>query len=138
MVAELRQALAAALRAGLTGVQVSPYMTSSPTAPSAFLFPSTVDYDQAFGRGLDEYAFQLQAFVGEVSDVGAQTTLDRMLEPSGAGSVKAAVEADPTLGGLVDDVTVTRFEGYRRFAVEGRGVVLGAEWSIRIRAGGGA
>jgi hypothetical protein len=116
--------------------QVSPYMLSNPTTPSMHTIPDPVEYDGAMQRGMDTWTLIVQAFVGLASDIAAQMLLDELLEPSGPGSLKAAIEAEPTLGGRVDDLHVTRASGYKVFVLEGRAGVLGCDWEVTIIAKG--
>jgi len=51
-------------------------------------------------------------------------------------SIKAAVESAPTLGGLIDDLQVTRVSGYERFQLESGPDALGATWTVRLLASG--
>ena len=52
-------------------------------------------------------------FVADVIDIAASSKLDAFLAVDGLHSVKAAVEADPTLGGTVDDLRVVTATGYK-------------------------
>lgn len=132
--ADIRVALAAALQT-MPGIgQVSPYMLASPTPPSAHVYPGSTTYDAAFQRGLDEWRFTIQVFVALTTDVGSQQTLDVMLAP-GSG-VKKVVEADKTLGGACADLRVESCSGYRQYVFDGRGPLIGAEWTVVIRASG--
>ena len=83
---------------------------------------------------MDRYT--VQALVGFTTDEGAQKRLDKMLERSGATSVKAAIEADRTLGGKVSDLRVIKASGYRTYELHVQGVrtppVLGCEWTVEI------
>jgi hypothetical protein len=143
---DIREGLAANLRAVLTSVQVVPYMLSSPTPPTVHLYPGggteLIEYDLAFGRGLDRWSFTVQAFVGTSSDQGAQMKLDEFIASSGPQSVKAAVESDQTLAGALtinpgeSPVRVISCSGYRLFAREGNSPVLGAEWNVEVLATG--
>lgn len=132
---EIREGLAANLSA-IAGMQVSAYMLSAPTPPSAHVFPDETEYDKTMGRGHDDWAMLVQVFVGVSSDIGAQQRLDRMIAPAGAESVKEALEADATLAGVVDDLRVESCSGYRVYPLEGRGSVLGAEWRVKVLAPG--
>lgn len=130
--AQIRAGLKANLDA-IVDVQVSDYMLSNPSPPTIQVFPEAVTYHQAMGNGMDAKRFTVQAFVGLTSDVGAQKKLDTWLDDSGSTSVKAAIEADRTLGGFVDDTTVIEASGYKVYALEGaRGPVLGCEWTVEI------
>lgn len=131
----IREGLADALQA-IPELQASPYMLANPTPPSAHVVPDEVQYDQTMGRGHDDWFMTVQAFVGIATDIGAQKRLDLMLNPSGAFSVKAAVEADVTLGATVDDVRVESCTGYRTYEMADGSHVLGAEWRVHVLAAG--
>lgn len=132
--AEIRAGLLANLDAvyGST-VQTSAYMLSNPTPPTIQVMGSdSVEYDQTMARGLDYWHLIVQGFVGAVADVGAQTNLDLWIAPSGVLSVKAAIQADRTLGGKVHDLTVDTCSGYRVYQLDAGGAVLGAEWTVLV------
>lgn len=136
--AEIREGIAANLDT-IPGLQASAYVLGNATPPAAEVEPgwgseSAISYDKAFQRGLDGYAFTVRVLVGNAHDIGAQKRLDKMIAPSGSSSVKAAVEANPTLSGAIDDLRVTECGGYRRYGNEGR--VLGAEWKVQVWAEG--
>jgi hypothetical protein len=97
----------------ISGLRTSAYVPDEPKPPIAIIFPENVSFDTAFGRGLDTYAFTIQLIVSKISDRNAQSNLDGYCNPSGASSVKAAVESDKTLGGLVQDLRVTEARDYR-------------------------
>lgn len=128
---DIREALAANL-ASVTGLQENAYVLSQPTPPAAEVMPAPIEYDRAFGRGLDRLNFIVRVFVGFTQDIGAQKRLDSMLASTGAASIKTALESDKTLGGLVDDLHVTGTSGYQLFSRAGSAPVLGAEWQVTI------
>lgn len=135
----VRQALADLLTEGCR-IDVLPYVPGDPTPPTGHLYPSPVEYDAAFSRGMDVWTFTLQVYVAEGAITrAAQERLDEFLSTSAATSVKRAVEvADgpQTLGGLIDDLRVLRCDGYRRYVVDGKGPMFGSEWTIEVRAEG--
>lgn len=115
--------------------QVSAYMLGDPTPPAMHIIPAEVKYDAAMHRGMDDIRMTIQAYTGIVSDRGAQERLDQLLNPTGATSMKAAVEADTTLGGKVDDLRVVIATGYQVYALNGQaGLVVGCEWTVHIVA----
>lgn len=132
---DVRAALASNLTP-VTGFQVSPYMLHNPSPPFGHIFPGEVTYDAAMGRGLDYWELLVQVGVSLVSDRGGQVKLDEFMAPSGTTSIKEAIESDPQLGGLVDDLHVTRASGYERFEMESGGTALGATWTVRLLAAG--
>jgi hypothetical protein len=136
---QIRAGLAANLAANLPAntVQVSGYMLANPTPPCIHLYPDgDLEYDLAMRRGLDKWRFTVQAFVTFTADIGSQVLLDGFLNPSGSTSVKQALEADSSLGGLVADVNVVKMSGYQVYIRDGMGPLLGAEWAVEIIATG--
>jgi hypothetical protein len=137
---EIREGLATNL-ASIPNVQVSAYVLGNPTMPAIEVVPGWegrdgIDYDKTFRRGLDALVFTVRAMVGTPTDIGAQKRLDRMISPTGEDSIKAAVEADGTLGGVVEDLHVTSCSGYKAFARDGGTVALGANWRVEVWAEG--
>jgi|ERR1044071_7280091 hypothetical protein len=129
----LREALAANL-SSIKNVQVSAYMLVNPTPPAIHVIPGPTQYHLTMGKSsMDEWwEFTIQAFVAATNDIGSQKLLDSMLASDGDRSVKAAIESDTTLGGACDDLIVTQRTGYQIFVPDGRGTVLGAEWTVRV------
>lgn len=131
----LREGLAANLVA-LNGIQVSPYLLANPSPPTIHLYPADIEYDLTFHRGVDKWMFTVQAFVGFAADRGAQVMLDQFIAASGSQSVKQVIEADQTLGGAASSVQAQTCSGYRIYARDSGGPVLGAEWRVEIYATG--
>jgi hypothetical protein len=144
MLLEVRKAIADAVTARLPDIQVSPYMLANPTPPAGEVVPARTEYDKAMARGMDTWTFTLRIYFPETMDIASQQLVDQLIEPSGAKSIKEAVEykdtdGAPRLGGLVFDVCVTSFDGYRRFLApsQQQAPMLGAEWTITVEAAGG-
>lgn len=70
----------------------------------------------------------VQIIIGEQSDENAEA-LDLLLDADGDSSAVKAIEADPTLGGLISDLHVTSHSGYRLYQTPS-GPQLGAEWRV--------
>jgi hypothetical protein len=133
---EIRVAIADAL-AGIDGVQSSAYQLSAPTPPCFFVQPFETNYDTSMQRGLDTWTLTVTGLVSlGALDIGSQKNLDQWLAPSGDRSVKATLEADVTLGGVVESLTVPYASEYRVYQREGGGAALGVEWRVVVRARG--
>lgn len=134
--ADIRVGLAANLAAiqAAEDCTVSAYMLDNPSPPVLMVVgPDTIEYDLALHRGLDHWTIVIQGFTGIPSDQGRQERLDRWLAPFGATSVKAAVESDTTLGGIVAGVRVTDVEAYRDYAFQnGTRILFGATWHVDV------
>lgn len=66
-------------------------------------------FDTAMSRGSDDQRYIIQVFTSKASDRGQDALYD-YCEGSGTRSIKVAMEADPTLGGLVMSADVTEVE----------------------------
>ncbi len=133
---EIRAGLETRL-ATIPNVVTSAYMLDNPPDLTLQVMgPDTVEYDQASHHGMDNWTFIVQGFSGSPDSQAAQVNLDEWLAPSGANSVKAAIEGDRggtgALGGIVDDVWVRQSSGYRMYDLPNRGRLLGAEWVVLI------
>ncbi len=126
-------ALAAALEAipGLRGYAYVPDVLAPPAA--VVQLPTAIDFDVTWGRGADAYRVPVLLVVGAASYRAAHAALASYLDAAGPTSVKAAVEADSTLGGLVDDARVVRADGIGSYSF-GATEYAGALFTIAITA----
>src|SRR6266487_2233207 len=131
LIGDIRVALADALKPAFDG-QAFPYQLSNPTPPCAQVTRGPITYDQAMGGGLHRPTFTVVAYVSLLTDQGAQMLLDQYLEPSGATSIKQALEADTSLGGLVQTLHVTDASGEQVYNREQGGQVLASTWTVEV------
>lgn len=129
--AQIREGLAANL-SSISGVQVSAYMLAAPTPPAIHIIPATIAYDRAGSRGLDQVTMTVQAFLTLGLDQAAQMKLDELIAPTGARSIKTALESDSTLGGTAQDVWVSAMSDYAVVTLPDRGQMLSAEWQVTV------
>jgi hypothetical protein len=71
--------------------------------------------------------------VGRVDDRTAQNTLDGFCNPSGALSVKTAIERDKTLAGKAQSLRVTEMRNYTSIQVS-ENTYLAAEFIVTVYA----
>ena len=143
MIAEVRQAIANAVSSRLPDMQCLPFVIASPTPPALMVRRDVIEFDKAMAAfsaagvraGTDMLNFTIIAIVAQITDQGSQQRLDAMCEPSGGVSIKEAVELDGSLGGLVDDASITTVSEDKSYQVEGQGVWLGAEFTVQVLAG---
>jgi hypothetical protein len=127
-VSGIRAGIAANL-ASVTGLRVSATMLDAPRPPVAMVYPDTIDFDLNARRGADTFTFIVFVLVGRADDRTAQNRLDGFV--SGPNSVKAAIEADRTLGGAADTCRVTSMRNYQQVSV-GETVYLGVEFEVEV------
>ncbi len=127
----MKQAIASNLRDSITGVQVLEYVSDQVVPPAIDIRRGLVDYDQALHGGTHRWTMLVRAFVATVTDKSAQARLDSYLDPDGGDSVKAAIESDRTLGGLVADLQVKTATGEQTYTI-GQLQLVGSEWTVEI------
>ena len=108
---EIRDAMGTALGA-VPNLRVRPLIPALVTPPMAVVQPQQIEYDLNARNGVNRYTFTVTVFVTKADDRSAQLRVDPFVEPTGAGSVKAALEADRTLGGVADTLRVTNVSNY--------------------------
>jgi hypothetical protein len=126
----MRTALASNL-ASISGLRTSDYVPDDPKPPVAVVMPPTIKFDLAMGRGLDEYEFVITVIVGKQSERAAQKLLDSLCAPTGAGSVKTAIESDRFLAGQCQDLRVTEMRGISSLIID-QTTYLAAEFTVQV------
>lgn len=90
----------------VSGLKVYKRVPETVDAPAAIVRYAGTNFDSTMDRGSDDQTYVVQILTSKASDRG-QDELYAYCEGSGARSVKALIEADPTLGGLVMHAFVT-------------------------------
>ena len=117
--------------ASISGLRTSDYVPDDPKPPVAVVMPPTIKFDLAMGRGLDEYEFVITVIVGKQSERAAQKLLDSLCAPTGAGSVKTAIESDRFLAGQCQDLRVTEMRGISSLIID-QTTYLAAEFTVQV------
>ena len=110
-IGEIRTALADTIGAALPDVNAYRVPVDNPTPPCVIVAGLT-HTQNAQGTGGNLLTFDVFAAVSRRS-VDCIDALDALVSPDGAGSVVAAIDADPTLGGVVQDAGTTIVGDYR-------------------------
>ena len=107
----IRAAMGTAL-ASVPDLRVRPLIPALVTPPMAVVQPQQIEYDLNANRGLNRYTFTVTVFVVKADDRSAQLRVDPFVAVAGPSSVKAALEGDRTLGGVVNTLRVTSVSNY--------------------------
>lgn len=92
-----------------------------------------INYDCTMGRGSDDFQFTVLLMVSNKVERVSQEALDAYLAGSGALSVKAAIEADGTLGGVAHFTNVQGVRDYGLVTYGGQ-TYVGAEFMVEVTA----
>ena len=92
----------------ISGLRVSDVSPGQVNPPQAIVGTPNVDYHSVHSGG-DEHDFQVVLLTSAALDRVGQRLLAEFAASSGPRSVRATLEADRTLGGVVQDLRVSRF-----------------------------
>ena len=132
--AAIRAGIAANITAAISdrSVQVSPYVLSNPIPPCVYVMPAGTEFDITMGNGHDRLMFTIRLLWPATSDIASQTSLDAMCSSTGARSIKAAIEADDSLGGTVDDCQVNTVTAPILYITDQGPPALGVEFELEV------
>lgn len=102
----IREAMKTALEA-IDGLRAYDHVPGQPHFPAAVVGTPVVRYDATMSRGVDELEIPVIVLVANMVDRVGQDRMDALVWGAGAGSIKAALEQDRSLGGTVHTLRVT-------------------------------
>ncbi|HEU4543467.1 MAG TPA: hypothetical protein VFR23_20210 [Jiangellaceae bacterium] len=85
------------------------YASGSINPPCAFPLVPSFEYRKTFGRGTYTLPFRIAVLVSSSLDRAGQHKLAGYVGQTGDNSIRAALELDKTLGGIVQDLYVDDF-----------------------------
>jgi hypothetical protein len=97
--------LGGALRT-IAGLRVYNYPPNSVESPAAVISIPETPYDLTTSESGFQWTFNVWVFVGKADDRTAAAKILTYLDSTGISSIRAAIEADRTLGGSCDSVSV--------------------------------
>jgi hypothetical protein len=105
--------------AGLNlGLNVYDTIPDHVTVPAAIIgMPSRIQYDVAFRNPVARIEIPIRVISGRVLEAEAQDRLDDYVSADGALSLRAAIDADPTLGGVANSTRATEARDYGVYTV---------------------
>lgn len=128
-ITQVREGIGTAL-AGIDGLRVADHVAGQVNPPQALVGLPRVEFDNTAARGSDVAYVDVRVFVSGAYNRAASDLLSAYLDGSGARSVKAAVEDDPTLGGACDTVRV--LSGEAGWADHGNSQYLVADFELEV------
>lgn len=94
----------------ITGLRTTPFIKDQMSPPFAMVgVPEIPDYHGAFKSGMMSISPKVYVFTSAAVDRIGQTRLSEFADPVGTKSIKAALEADNSLGSIVAQVVVKSF-----------------------------
>lgn len=93
--------------ATVSGLRTFAYQPEQLNPPFAYPELTQVTYHRSMGLGDVEMQWTINVVVGRYTDRTANDLLDQYLSPTGAKSIRAALESDKTLGGVVQTLILS-------------------------------
>lgn len=129
---DIKAGLADRLKA-VPGLRVSAQIPEQVNPPMAVVTRAGVNYHRDMSGGLTEWTMQVQVLAGRMADQQAQRTIDGWLSWDGRTSIRAAIEADKTLGGVAQTCIVTDAEALTSIQL-GDSEYLGVIFNVTVYA----
>lgn len=105
-VTEVSDAIKTAL-SKIAGLRTHSYQPEQINPPFAYPELTQINYHRAMGLGDVEMQWTINVVVGRYTDRSANDLLDQFVSPTGDKSVRAALESDRTLGGVVQTMILS-------------------------------
>lgn len=120
--------------ANIEGLRTQAQIRDIVAVPVAIVGPPTsIDYDTTMRNGANRYEFSVRVLVARTEERAAQIYLSEYAAPEGARSIKAAIEADPSLGGTAMTTRVTNANGIGAYDY-GDASYLGVDFTVEVYA----
>lgn len=120
--------------ATVTGIYTHDTIPDDVYPPAAIVgFPTTVRYDFAMRTPVSRYTFPVRVVAGRTTERESQDKIDDLCSPDGALSIRAAIDADPTLGGVAHSSRVVEARDFGVYEVAGVSYI-GGEFEIEVIA----
>jgi len=126
----IRQGLATNLGT-ITGLRTAAEIPDQASPPIAIVNLQNIDYHNAMQNGMTNFVFTVQVIVGRAAEREAQRRLDEYAEPSGARSVKSAIESDKSLNGNCQTLIVDSMPSVGSLQMNDQ-TYLAAEFSVQV------
>lgn len=120
--------------AAVSGIYTHDTIPDDVYPPAAIVgFPTAVRYDFAMRTAVSRYSFPVRVIAGRTTERESQDRIDDLCSPDGASSIRAAVDADPTLGGVAHSSRVVEARDFGVYEVAGVSYI-GGEFEIEVIA----
>lgn len=115
----------------ITGLRTASEIPDQASPPIAIVSLQSIDYHNAMQNGMTNFIFTVQVIVGRAAEKEAQRRLDQYAEPSGATSVKSAIESDKSLNGNCQTLIVDSMPSVGSLQMNDQ-TYLAAEFSVQV------
>ena len=119
----------------ISGLRTTEYLPDNVNPPVAVPALESITYHGASRGGAAVHELTITVIVGAASERSAQSRLDGYLAYSGDSSIRAAIEADPSLGGVAQTCLVESAGGISAIEIGSANTrYLIATWTVTVYA----
>ena len=129
---QIHDALAMAL-AAVPGLRVADHLPEQVNPPMAVVQLQNIIYHRTMQGGTSEWSFLVALVAGRMGDRSAQRQIDGWTSYDGSQSIRAAIEADPTLNGICQTLLVADMVSVRPLS-QGDAEYLSCEFNVTVHA----
>lgn len=119
--------------ATITGLRTFDYVPDQINPPLAIASLDTISFHNSMANGDPEMEFLITVVLGRINERTATANLDGYTSPTGASSIRAAIEADRTLGGVANTCIVTGASNIRP-VTQADAVYLAVDFNVTVYA----
>lgn len=117
----------------ISGLRTESNMLETVNPPVAVVQLESISYDEAFRGGLDQYNFNVLVIVSRGADRLALRRLNEYASPTGANSIKGAIESDRSLGSAAQTLRVQTLSNIGSLQLDNQ-EYYAAEFSVVVYA----
>jgi hypothetical protein len=117
--------------ATISGLRAFDYQPDNFQPPLGFPLINSINFHGAMQGGNVQYECTIMVIIGRFSDRLSQNLMDGYLAYSGATSIRAAIEADRTLGGVANTLIVSRSANVRGMTI-GEAEYISTEITVTV------
>lgn len=117
--------------ATISGLRAFDYQPDNFQPPLGFPLINSINFYGAMQGGNVQYECTIMVIIGRFSDRLSQNLMDGYLAYSGATSIRAAIEADRTLGGVASTLIVSRSANVRGMTI-GEAEYISTEIAVTV------
>ena len=119
----------------IDGLRTHAHIPDTIDPPAAAVTFEECDFDSTLSRGSDDLVFLVHIFTSAADAKSGQRKLYDYIDGSGGKSVKAAIDADSTLGGIAMYAVVERAEDFGKVTVADI-PFYGVKFTVRVCVAG--
>lgn len=115
----------------IDGLRAFNHVPDQINPPQAMVMLDRVDYNHSMRDGVI-YTAQIMVVVGRMAEQVGQEAIYGYIDPTASGSIRQAIQADRTLGGVVADCNVVEASGLQSVEIANGERYLAVQFTVTV------